>query len=212
MIGDKLLYQSRHTIIADKLLPEIIKRNKCKKFIVTIGGKSGTGKSEVASLIQEKLYPEKRVKLIHVDDYYKSSWKSRNEIRKKEGINSVGRFEINWKKIKKLINHFKENYRKIYVQRIHMFTDSIEHVIVNNKKIDIIIIEGLYACHCMEADLRIYLEATNDQTYYFRKERMKEDPDNEFRKKVLAKESDEVEKSKRLSHIKVTWEGEINGS
>jgi uridine kinase len=209
MIGDRLLIRKRHILIVNNLLPVISKKINKEKFIITIGGESGTGKSEIASLLQEKLYPEKRVKLIHVDDYYFSNWKERNKVRKKEGLNSVGKNEIDWKKLDSILSSFKQKDELLFVQRIHKYTDSIEQVVVKNQNIDIIILEGLYSCYYKEADLKIYLEGSIKDTYFFRKERAKENPDDEFRQKVMEKERESIVQSKRFSDIIISWKGEI---
>jgi uridine kinase len=170
----------------------------CDKMIVCIGGESGTGKTEIASLIQEDLWYKHKVrcKIIHEDDYYFTRWQDRNTIRKKKGISSVGIPEIDWEKLQKICKAFHSKNKWLHIQRIHKYTNSTEEAIVHNNKIDILIIEGLYANYCSCRDLGFYLDGTYKETKNFREERKKEII-NSFRMKVLEKEHKDVLKTKK---------------
>lgn len=204
MIGDIELIKPIHTkkavILAPKIL-EVRTSGNIIKLVITLGGESGTGKTEISREIQRILWESYkiRVKIIHVDDYYKTDYHNRNEIRKETGI--IGKEEIDWKKLNKVTRHFKEGRKKLYVQRIHRYIDSIEYSISFGDKIDVIIVEGLYANYLDRKDFAIYLEGSINETYDFRKERGKEDPDTEFRQFVLEKERNCIVQSKRFSDI-----------
>ncbi|KKN07093.1 hypothetical protein LCGC14_1070610 [marine sediment metagenome] len=202
ILGDKKIFKKEHFKIKDLILPKIIKKYYHCNMVVTIGGESGTGKTEVASLLQESLWENNRIrcKIIHEDDYYIVLWNERNKLRKKSGINSVGMNEIDWLKINKIVDDFKNEKKKLYVQRIHKYTNSIEYVITNSKYIDILIIEGLYTNNLDRKDFGIYLEGTYKDTKKFREERQKEVINN-FRIKVLKQEHKEVLKTKKMSDL-----------
>lgn len=211
MIGDKILIQKQHKIKAKNLLPEILKRYKKNyKMVIAIGGESGSGKSEVVLILRNLLYKEGiRVQIVPLDNYYKTCWTERNKIRQKQGINSVGRYEIMWSWIWNIINRFRENYDGGKLRQINKFTDSVEFVTFDNRSVDILIVEGLYACYLDKyADLKIYLEGTYHETKAFRLERKKEEQ-TEFRELVLEREHQEVEGSKQYADIKVSFEGEL---
>ena len=216
MIGDKIIIKEEHIKKANIILPYIIslvKRNRKKpiKIVVGIGGESGTGKTEVNTVIQRLLWEKYklRAKQIHLDDYYITSWQNRNKIRKEKGLDAIGICEIQWDKVKQVIKRFKSHKKKLYVQRIHMYTDSIEYVIANNRNIDILLIEGLYTLYLCKfglIDLAVYLEGSTKDTYQFRKERNKENPDDIFRKLVLFRESKEVKKTKKYAKVVIPWD------
>lgn len=209
MIGDSIIIQSNHILIADKILKKfLVKFKNPKKKILAIGGISGTGKTEIATVIQEKLYTKNaiRSKIIHIDDYYFSNWIDRNKIRKQNNI--IGKEEINWNKLNKVLQSFKNNKKKLYVQRIHRFINAIEHSISPNHCIDVIILEGLYALYAKYFDFRVYIDASISDTYDFRKLRAKENPDNKFRQFVVEKESQCVYQSKKLANLIIDWNDE----
>lgn len=168
------------------------------KKIYSIGGESGTGKTEITEELQKLLFQyHLRTLIIHIDDYYKTSWHNRDDIRKETGI--IGKDEVNWHKLNSVIHDYENGKSKLYIQMIHRFLDEIIHMIVPTKNIDAILIEGLYGCYVKQAKLSFYLEGSYDDTYEFRKERGKEDPDNDFRKIVLEKERKCVVQSKQYA-------------
>lgn len=205
MLGDRIIIQDLHIKKANYILPKILKFQENKsKYVLGVAGQSGVGKTEVASVLQELLFKhEQRVKLLHIDDYYLTHWETRNSVRKKTGV--IGKEEINWNKLNKVIRDFKSGKNKLYVQRIHKFLNAIEHCISPGNNIDILIVEGLYAGYC-EADFKVYLDGQISDTYDFRKLRMKENPDNSFRHKVLEKEASCVCQSKPVCDIIVPFE------
>jgi len=206
MIGDKIIFLEEHYKKADIILPEIMKLYFHKKLLICIGGESGCGKTEIGSLLQETLWNEHkiRVDLISIDDFYIVPWIERNKIRKQKGVSSIGIKEINWDKLNIIIKDFKSKKRKLYVQRIHKFTNTVEYIIKNNNCIDILIIEGLYANYLVNKDLGIYLEGTYKDTIKFRELRKKESI-NHFRKKVLEKEHKEVLQTKKKVDIIIPY-------
>ena len=206
MIGDTINIQQTHRDKAALILPKIMKKYK-RLSVIALGGESGTGKTEVAYVLQQRLYEEYniRVKLIHIDDYYFTYWNERNDIRKKNGIDSVGQNEIDWKKIKNIITSFKKRKQYNKVQRIHRWTDQIEQVTIDNSKIDLFIVEGLYALYLKEfADFKVYLSGTSKDTEEFRVERGKE-KQTTFRKKILQKEGMVVRASKKDANLKIAF-------
>jgi hypothetical protein len=128
---------------------------------------------------------------MHIDDYYLTRWQDRNKVRKEKGIKYVGINEVNWDKLNKVIKNFRSKRKYLEVQKIHRFTNSIEIGKVENNKIDILIIEGLFANYLKDNDISIYLKGDYTKTGDFRKERKKEEI-NKFRKKVLEKEHKDV--------------------
>lgn len=201
MIGDKIIITAKHKKIAKKICPDFMKNyKKGAKYILAIGGEAGSGKTEIAILLRDYFYENSiRTELIHIDDYYKTSWSKRNEIRQKTNV--IGKKEIDWDKLNSVVNTFRSDfYNNLIIQRINKFTDSIEKAILDIKHIDVLIIEGLYALYLKDTDLKIYLEGTYKETEAFRLKRNKE-PQNRFRIKVLKKEHLDVIKSKQYADI-----------
>ena len=71
-------------------------------------------------------------------------------------------------------------------------------------RIDILIIEGLYANYIKESDYQIHLDGTFKDTKSFRIERMKE-PQNRFRDQVLRKEHNDVIKTVKNAELIIPY-------
>ena len=95
-------------------------------------GEAGTGKSERAVYIRQIL-DEIGIssQIMHLDNYYRTSWKYRNSTRKNLGIDSVGLKELDWITIESHLSLFL-NQRPIgYIQQLNKFTDSYELLLYN---------------------------------------------------------------------------------
>ena len=199
MIGDKILTNRDDYRKAKKILKYILDKHK---IVITIGGGSGTHKSELMEALQELLYKENKLSLgISLDDYYKIHFNFRNEERKAKGLKSVGIKEIDWSLVKNIIYRFKKG-KKIYSQVINKYTNSIMLQEIDSRGIDYLIIEGLYANYLKKlklSDFSIHLEGSPKDTLKFRLRRKKENEKDEFRKKVVEKEYKEVLKLKKYA-------------
>jgi uridine kinase len=97
MIGDKLNIKEEHKKVAkqimDLLLPKI--KNIRERFILTIAGESGAGKSEIAFVLSKKLLSEAGIKsvILQQDDYFVYPPKTNAMMRRKD-INHVGLSEV----------------------------------------------------------------------------------------------------------------------
>jgi len=206
MIGDRVNILPLHEKKAEIILAEVLKKyKKDSKFILAITGVSGTGKTECAYVIQEQLYKKYNIKnkVLHLDDYYKTNWHIRNKVRKETDI--IGKEEIMWEKFNKVLKNFKNNEKKLYIQRIHMYIDSIEFSICNSKNIDLLIVEGLYALYGNLFDYGVYLDGNPEDTFKFRANRGKENPENKFRKYVVEREYNSVCQSKSLANLVIPF-------
>ena len=201
MIGDKIIITANHRRKAKYVFREFLGRyKKGAHYILQIGGEAGTGKTEIAYLLRELFYSNKiRSDIIHIDNYYKTKWSERNCIRQKTNV--IGKKEIDWDMLNGLLNTYRADfYSNIIVQRINKFTDSVEKAIIDKNSIDVLIVEGLYALYAKDADFKVYIDGTYEDTKAFRILRNKE-PQTKFRQKVLEKEHIDVIKSKHLANM-----------
>ncbi len=204
MIGAILVIRDEHVnaaeLIAKKILEEREKNPKNYKFIVGISGESGSGKSEISHSLGLRLKKEHiRVKVLHTDNYYTVPPLLLSEWRKAKGIETVGVNEYDWNLIHRNIQDFKED-RESMMPLIDIIPEQIDKLITDFKKIDLLVIDGLYAIKSDGVDLRIFIELTNAELISSGKASEKTEI-SEFALSVMEKEHQNVISLRHLSDL-----------
>ncbi len=201
MIGDVLLITEKHTRAASQL-KEIIKQRKAEKPVVAIAGESGSGKSEVAHELRRLLKKDGYlVKILHGDNYYKTSPTERTAWRKKHGIESIGENEYDWELLKGNIEDFQKG-RESVLPFLDLFTNQRDRLITDFKDINVLILEGLY-CLRAPADLKVLIDLTYHETKKAQIVRGKETLD-EYRLQVLEREHQVIQSHRSLANFLIT--------
>jgi len=204
MLGDILLIQETHKQAAARI-KEIMKADcaskaKDYKYIIAISGESGSGKSELSHALAKLLKPEEiRVKIIHSDNYYKIPPLLRTEWRKTQGLDCIGIDEYDWNLIHQNIREFKED-REAMMPCIDIIPEQVDKLITDFKKVDMLIIDGLYAIKTDKVDLRVFIDLTYHETKMTQIVRGKE-PMNEWRTKVLEQEHQNVDSLRPMADL-----------
>jgi uridine kinase len=184
--GDKLVVEECHIKAArgllDLLLPQIIKTKD--KFIITIAGESGSGKSEIAAVLAELLAKKRYIKsfIIQQDDYFVYPPKTNAKMRRKD-INHVGLSEV---------------HLELLDQK-----DRITKEITNLKEIKTVIVEGTYTTILENIHQHIFIDRTYIDTKESRRQRAREEQD-EFLEKILEIEHKIISSHKPKADIIVT--------
>lgn len=186
MLNDRITVTNKHiaaaNVVVDELLPEL-----GPKYILAIGGEVGSGKSTLAFAIAHRLKKEGvKSKIIDLDDFYRIAPHSRKAWRRKNGIESVGPEEYDWDRINAVIDDFK-NDRESSMPCVDLITDEVDLITTSFKKIDVAIINGLYATKLHQANFKVFIELTYNETkeaqLFGQKEEM-----TDFRKQILERE------------------------
>ena len=178
-------------IIFDRVMSE-----RTPKYIVTVTGEVGTGKSTVSLLLAKLLKEEGiKVKIMDLDNYYKIAPLERKAWRKKNGVDKVGLDEYNWEKIYQNIQDFKQG-NKTTMPLVDMMTDYVDEVTTDFEGIDLLIIKGLYSIKCKESKLKVFIElsyqeAINKNLY------IPMEITDDFRIEVMKKEQEVVQHLKK---------------
>ncbi len=186
--------------ISERVLESCINREERYRCIVGISGESGSGKSELAHSLG-KILKEKniRVKVIHTDNYYKIQPLLREEWRRNKGFDKIGLDEYDWIKINKTIRDFKEE-QECMIPCIDLIPEQVDKLITDFSKIDLLIIDGLYAIKSPGIDLRVFIDLTYHETKINQIIRMKEAM-SDFRLAILEKEHLAVTSLKPLADL-----------
>jgi len=195
MLGDILLINDMHKEAAESIfsivMKDLEKKNGRYRYIVGISGESGSGKSELSHALGKRLKMENiRVKVIHTDNYYKIQPLLREEWRRNKGFDKIGLDEYDWVKIRKTIRDFKEE-QECVIPCIDLIPEQVDKLITDFSKVDLLVIDGLYAIDAPDIDLRVFIDLTYKETKINQIIRMKEEM-NTFRLKILDREHQAV--------------------
>lgn len=195
MLGDILLINDMHKAAAASIHKYVKKDLKKKddryRYIVGISGESGSGKSELAHALAKLLKGDHiRVKIIHTDNYYKIQPLLREEWRRNKGFKMIGLDEYDWVKIRKTIRDFREE-QECVIPCIDLIPEQVDKLITDFSKIDLLIVDGLYAIDAPDIDMRVFIDLTYRETKINQIIRMKESM-NDFRLHILEREHQAV--------------------
>lgn len=205
-LGDILLIKPGIRKVAAEISELILKDLSDEdKIIVSVGGESGSGKSEVAHEISNNLNRSSRgIKsfILTFDDFYIFPRKERNKLRLKTNFESVGLSEVDQVELKYIVTKFKKDAGLTLIPIYDIRTNIQHRLVVNFQDIPVLIIDGLYA-NSLYADYNVFIERSYRDTLDFQKERGKEAMD-EFRQSVLEKEHEAVMKLVKNANFIIT--------
>jgi uridine kinase len=208
MLNDLITVTPRHEnaakLILDRIL-EIRKDTPKDKMIVTISGEVGSGKSTVSIVLARILKRQGiRAKIIDLDDYYKIPPLQRRQWRMKNGINSIGYDEYDWVKLEQNISDFKES-RTSKMPCVDLITGYVDELKTNFEGVAMLIINGLYSLKIEEADFKVFIELTYDETRDAQKYSQKENIDA-YRLQVLQREHEVVQSLKSHAEFYIDFD------
>ena len=210
MKGDKLIIQEGHVKAARQIMnllfPQIIKTRN--KFIITIAGESGSGKSEIAAVLSE-LLSEKGLRsiLLQQDDYFVYPPKTNARMRRKD-IGHVGLSEVRLELLDQNLQDIMEGKSAIEKPLVIFDEDRITKEMVKLEGIKAIIVDGTYTTILKNVHRRIFIDRTYVDTREIRKRRAREEQD-EFPENILEVEHKIISSHKPQANIIVTNNYEV---
>ena len=195
MLGDVLLINDMHKeaaqTICERVMADRETREDRYRYVVGISGESGSGKSELAHALGTFLkHHNIRVKVIHTDNYYRIQPLLREEWRRNKGFDQIGINEYDWVKIRKTLRDFKEE-QECMIPCIDLIPEQVDKLITDFSKVDLLIVDGLYAINAKDIDMRVFIDLTYHETKINQIIRMKEAL-SDFRLGILEREHQAV--------------------
>ncbi len=206
MLGDVLLINDMHKeaaqSICERVLTDMNAREERYRYVVGISGESGSGKSELAHALGNLLKDNNiRVKVIHTDNYYRIQPLLREEWRRNKGFDQIGITEYDWVKIRKTLRDFKEE-QECMIPCIDLISEQVDKLITDFSKVDLLIVDGLYAIKADDIDMRVFIDLTYHETKINQIIRMKEAL-SDFRLGILEHEHEAVTSLKHMAYLVV---------
>jgi uridine kinase len=202
MRGDILIIGAHHWRAAEEISGLILKdmRMKPGKFLITVAGESGAGKSELAHALEESL---EKIKIpsyiIQQDDYFVFPPKTNEKMRIID-INRVGPGEVRLDLLNENIRSLVEEEQVIEKPLVIFAEDRITTETVNLEPYQVIIIDGTYTSLLEQIDCRIFIDRDRDDTRSDRLKRNRE-KQNDYLESILEIEHNIISRHKSLADI-----------
>ena len=174
MKGDRIVLKEDYFKPA-KAVVDLIEDKLTDKFVITIAGESGSGKSVLATTLNIVL-ADKQIPsfLIQQDDFFKLPPRTNHENHKKDIHKNVGPQEVHLDKMQGIIDAFRHDIDEITKPSVDYKLNIIDEEKINIKLIKVLIIEGTYTTLLNNVDLHIFMERTYKETFKDRMARGRE--------------------------------------
>jgi len=198
VIGDKLIIEKHHTDRAAEICALLADRIQ-DKFVITVAGESGAGKSELASEIA-RLLTERGLKagILQQDDYFVFPPKTNHEMRRRN-LAQVGPYEVKLDFLDSNLRSFKRGENPIYKPLVIYKEDRITSEELDTGELKVLIAEGTYTSLLRFADFRVFIDRDYHQTLEARKRRAR-DKFEPFMVDVLEREHQIISQHKALAN------------
>ncbi len=213
MKGDILIIDDNHRKAAGQVVDLLIEdiRKTPRKFVITVAGESGAGKSEIAESLSEKLW-EQGLKcfVFGQDDYFVHPPKTNARTREKD-ISWVGMQEVKLDLLDQNIKEAVDEVAPIQKPLVDFDADRIGQETVDLTSYDVLIAEGTYTTSLKNVDKKVFIDRNKMDTVESRKKRAREAQD-EFLDKILTIEHEIIAPHKEMADIVIskTWNAFLN--
>jgi uridine kinase len=204
MIGDKLVIEQHHTDRAEDI-SELLEGLIEPRYVLTIAGESGSGKSELAFEIA-RLLTERDISsgILGQDDYFVFPPKTNHEMRQ-NNLEQVGPYEVKLDFMDSNLRSFKRGENPIYKPLV-----VYEENRITTEEMDVsdqvaMVAEGTYTSLLNFADFRVFIDRSYRETLDARKKRAR-DKFEDFVTDVLEKEHQIISQHKRMADLLIPSE------
>jgi len=213
MKGDVIVLEEYHRQAARKIVPEIIEKikNKDKRYVITVAGESGSGKSETGKAIQEKLAQSGiKAVLLGQDDYFVLPPKS-NDTKRREDPEWLGpHVEVKLDVLEQNLKDALAGKNEITKPLVDYKENSIEEETVSLEGVKVLIAEGTYTSLLKHVDTRVFIARNRLDTLAHRQKRNRgEEVGDPFIEQVLAMEHKIIAGHRQLADFVITKDYDV---
>jgi uridine kinase len=155
------------------------------RTVVGVAGESGSGKSVTAASLARELGAQGHPALVlHQDDYFFLPPRANHAARERD-IGHVGPGEVNLARMQEHVAAFRTGADEVDAPAVDYAADRFGTRRLDFSNVAVLVVEGTYVLGLDDLDLRIFLDATYDDTRDRRRARAR-DIDAPFVEQVLA--------------------------
>jgi len=174
MKGDVVVLEAHHRKAAGLIVPKIINkiRNKATRYVITVAGESGSGKSETAKAIADELEKfEIKSVVLGQDDYFFLPPKS-NDAKRREDPEWLGpHVEVNLSALEKNLKDAIGEKTEIVKPLVDYDNNSIEEEKISLAGTKVVIAEGTYTSLLKNVDTKVFISRSRLDTLAHRHKR-----------------------------------------
>jgi uridine kinase len=174
MKGDIIIVEEHHRKAAGLIVSRIIEkvRMKSSRYIITVAGESGSGKSETGKAIADELAMlGVRSVILGQDDYFVLPPKSNDEKRRKDPEWLGPHVEVKLDLLESNVRDAAEGKTEFIKPLIDYDTNSVEEERISLDGIQVLIVEGTYSSLLKHVDTRIFIARSRLDTLEHRQKR-----------------------------------------
>ena len=213
MKGDVIVLEEHHQQAASKIIPEIIEKIKTKatRYIITVAGESGSGKSETGQAILEELEKHgTKAILLGQDDYFVLPPHSNDTKRRKDPEWLGPHVEVKLEVLEQNLKDAIHGKNKITKPLVDYRANLIEEETISLEGVKVVIAEGTYTSLLKNVDTRVFIARNRIDTLEHRQKRNRgKEVGDPFIENVLAMEHKIIAGHKHLADFVITKEYDV---
>jgi alpha-galactosidase len=220
MLGDKPLVNETHIRRAAAVYP-LIARQAGDKFVIAVGGPSGSGKSEIASLLASRFAADGKAAYVLSCDNYPHRPPRENDANREALFAQGGeqalvdylgtQNEIDFSRLAAIVAAFQRGEGTIPLRIMNAqehFVQDDAHAI-DFSKINVLVLEGTWSHLVAGTNVRLYLQTNFEETLAHRKARGR-DSISPFGERVLRIEQKKLDRIAQAGHLVAHMDGRVD--
>ena len=213
MRGDVLIIEEYHIKAAKDIVQHLTGEIKSinRRYIITIGGESGSGKSEMGKAIQDELEAAGiKAVILGQDDYFVLPPRS-NDAKRRENSKWLGpHVEVKMNILEKNIIKALKDEKKITKPLVDYEKNKILVESVELEGVGVLIAEGTYTSLLRNVDRRIFIDRNFEDTLAHRRKRERgKEVGDPFIERILETEHKIIAGHKHLADIIITEDYDV---
>ncbi len=213
MKGDIIVLEEHHTQAASVIVPDLVEAINAKdgRYIITVAGESGSGKSETGKAIADELQTHGIASvLLGQDDYFELPPKS-NDAKRREDDSWLGpHVEVRLDVLEQNLVDAINGAEQIVKPLIDYNANSVEDETIDLQGVEVVIAEGTYTTLLKNVDTKVFIARNRVDTLEHRQKRNRgTEVGDSFIENVLKLEHKIIAGHKQLADFVITRDYDV---